>query len=485
MIVKGFIAHAQENRQKALLYVAIYCLTFMPIALLGLAIFPVIIGQASTLLFNPALYVVTALPLAICIILLLLAKGFFGIQRDIKDHLKIKRADTARERRFVQIGEEQAIAQGLRNPVFGIIETPARNAVSIGGLPGQNMIAVTRGLLTDLDDDEVAAVIAHEMAHFRLGDTNMLTLNHALKFTALWLQTSNPIKPDIHVHTKYQGHFVLGIFFPVFLLALAIGGFMTWIAWKATKRADALVRSSRDFVADTEAVRVTHFPESLESAIAKCEGRGYFEGAEKFEALLFSGSPSSAGGTHPSLDERKKSLRSVAGMTYFEGRKRRDTRRVQAAAFAPQLSSAGFGRRGMERAATREQAASFAKANARKKELPREPGSWQLYAAVFDRKMYRQWQRDMFDQLAWREDDDRNFLGATPEATLWLVGCFILSILFYTAISDTTEETLHRMSGVTLLQETDKVFQQMWCNPMDRECEHGGTFRYESAKTPN
>jgi len=50
------------------------------------------------------------------------------------------------------------------------------------------LIAVTRGLLDTLDDDELAAVLAHEASHIRHGDTKLLAANHALMRTAVVLQ---------------------------------------------------------------------------------------------------------------------------------------------------------------------------------------------------------------------------------------------------------------------------------------------------------
>jgi Zn-dependent protease with chaperone function len=281
------------------MFVGLYALTFVPVALLVLGLVPLVLGNAvGSVLVDPLGFAVIFLPLAIVPTLTILATRYFGLRREVAEAPSIREVTPRQEPRPVRIGEEQAILQGLARPQFGVIETTARNALSVGATPSQRMIAVTRGLMDVLDDDEIAAVIAHELAHFRAGDAAFLSLNYALFQTAAWLQTYNPLKIDKDVHHKVQWHLVMMIALPIFLVAFGLGGIMTSLAWRLTRLADSRVRATRDFVADAEALRITHFPEALQSAITKCEGEGYFKGAERFEALLFSGNPVGQGGSH-------------------------------------------------------------------------------------------------------------------------------------------------------------------------------------------
>ena len=60
---------------------------------------------------------------------------------------------------------ELATAAGLPAPRIYVIETRAANALSVGRNPSHAAIAVTRGLLDQLDREELQGVVAHELAH--------------------------------------------------------------------------------------------------------------------------------------------------------------------------------------------------------------------------------------------------------------------------------------------------------------------------------
>ena len=478
MAARGFAAHAAHNRRKGLMFVGLYVLTFAPVALLLLGFVPVVLGNAMGSLFvDPIGFALRYAPLATVIVLALLATNYFGFRREVAEALSIREVSAKSEPRLVRIGEEQAILQGLARPQFGVIETRALNALSVGATASQRMIAVTRGLLDALDDDEIAAVIAHELAHFRAGDAAFLSLNHALFRTAAWLQTNNPLKIDKDVHKEVQWHMVVSALLPIFLIVMGIGGMITALAWRLVRRADSSVRTARDLVADAEALRITHFPDALQSAIAKCEGHGYFEGAELFEALLFAGSPAAQGGTHPPAQERIDAMAGVASALFMPGRQRRDTRAASTRALTAPVASGGFGRRGLQAGLATTAAApnGFILADRRTQDVPRRPGLWLLHAEFFDRKALRAWQRGMYDQLRWRVEDDRNILGATDEMTLWYAGALAAGLLFYAAISNSPGDFLDKLSGRDWLRQSDAAARELFCSRNTPGCRPDGT----------
>jgi heat shock protein HtpX len=61
----------------------------------------------------------------------------------------------------------------MRMPRLAVIPTSARNAFATGLTPDKAGVTVTQGLLDALDDREVSAVIAHELAHIRNGDARL------------------------------------------------------------------------------------------------------------------------------------------------------------------------------------------------------------------------------------------------------------------------------------------------------------------------
>jgi heat shock protein HtpX len=70
-----------------------------------------------------------------------------------------------------RIVESLAVRAGLPKPAVYLIEGQAPNAFATGRSPSKSAVAVTTGLMRLLDRDELAGVIAHELAHIKHRDT--------------------------------------------------------------------------------------------------------------------------------------------------------------------------------------------------------------------------------------------------------------------------------------------------------------------------
>jgi heat shock protein HtpX len=76
--------------------------------------------------------------------------------------------------------EHLAENAGLPMPKVYIIQNPQPNAFATGRNPQNAAVAVTTGLLEQLSTEEVAAVVAHELAHIRNRDTLIMTMTATL-----------------------------------------------------------------------------------------------------------------------------------------------------------------------------------------------------------------------------------------------------------------------------------------------------------------
>jgi heat shock protein HtpX len=65
---------------------------------------------------------------------------------------------------------------GMPAPAVYLIDTPQPNAFATGRNPQNAAVAVTSGLLNSLSREELAGVIAHELAHIRNHDTAIMTV---------------------------------------------------------------------------------------------------------------------------------------------------------------------------------------------------------------------------------------------------------------------------------------------------------------------
>src|SRR6185295_19920746 len=65
---------------------------------------------------------------------------------------------------------------GLPMPRVFLMDEPQPNAFATGRNPQNSAVAVTRGLMQSLSREELAGVIAHELAHIKNRDTLTMTI---------------------------------------------------------------------------------------------------------------------------------------------------------------------------------------------------------------------------------------------------------------------------------------------------------------------
>ena len=79
-------------------------------------------------------------------------------------------------RRYAEMTSELAARAGMPQPRIYVIENPQPNAFATGRNPDNAAVAATTGLLQMLSDEEIAGVMAHELAHVKNRDTLTMTV---------------------------------------------------------------------------------------------------------------------------------------------------------------------------------------------------------------------------------------------------------------------------------------------------------------------
>ena len=82
----------------------------------------------------------------------------------------------AAEQWLVQTVRRQAQQAGLLMSQVAIYQSPEPNAFATGRSKKESLVAVSTGLLDAMSQDEVEAVLAHEVSHIANGDMVTLTL---------------------------------------------------------------------------------------------------------------------------------------------------------------------------------------------------------------------------------------------------------------------------------------------------------------------
>lgn len=100
-----------------------------------------------------------------------MAKRMMGVQ------IIAPNTQDSHARRLVENVHQYAKAAGLKTmPEVGIYESAEVNAFATGPSRNNSLVAVSRGLLNRMDQDEVDGVIGHEVAHIANGDMVTMTL---------------------------------------------------------------------------------------------------------------------------------------------------------------------------------------------------------------------------------------------------------------------------------------------------------------------
>jgi heat shock protein HtpX len=175
--------------------------------------------------------------------------------------------------RLVNVADEMAIASGLPRPRLWIVPDADLNAFATGRDPATASIAVTEGLLTALDRDELQAVLAHEYAHVARYDTRLMTLVAAM-VGAIALVSDGMGRFLWHggrlgrggVRKRGGGKGAAGIVVGVlWLLTLVVAPIVSRMLAMAISR-------KREFLADATAAQYTRNPGALMRALEKLDG---------------------------------------------------------------------------------------------------------------------------------------------------------------------------------------------------------------------
>ncbi len=300
----------------------------------GMAVILCLLGYGIGYTVHPDGGGVLGLVIAISIWLILSAMAVFGGGGLL---LKLSRARQVTQDVhpvLYNVVEEMKIASGLTSmPKIYIIDDLAPNAFATGLREEESAIAVTAGLLTRLNRDELQGVIAHEMAHIVNRDVQFMTLAGIMLgsivllsqvyLRGMWLAPghSKRYTPKSSGKGGAQGHIVL-----VFItIALAIlGPLLARIFYFSISR-------KREYLADACAVRFTRYPEGLAGALEKISSSATpMTAANQVTAPMFIVNPFEAkgaraaaglGSTHPPIHERISILRNMtrgAGLLQYQ-----------------------------------------------------------------------------------------------------------------------------------------------------------------------
>ncbi|MCX7359699.1 MAG: M48 family metallopeptidase [Alphaproteobacteria bacterium] len=224
------------------------------------------------------------------------------------------------EPKLYNLLENLCISRGITMPALRIMETDALNAFATGLHKGNYSVTVTRGLMNTLNDDELEAVLAHELTHIRNADVRLLIIAvifvgifsfvgemtfRSLRFGGMGGGSSRRSSGGSR---DSGGGAAIAI-----IVALVIIG----IAYALAIVIRFALSRRREYLADAGAVELTKNPDAMITALQKISGNPVVASAPSEVREMFIENPHSdfAGifATHPPIAKRIEALARFAG----------------------------------------------------------------------------------------------------------------------------------------------------------------------------
>ena len=229
------------------------------------------------------------------------AKRFTGAQ-------VIKQPRDNRERWLVDTVARQAQAAGIGMPEVAIYPAPEINAFATGMSRNNALVAVSKGLLDNMTQDEAEAVLAHEVSHVANGDMVTLALIQGVVNTfVIFLSRVIGQFVDRVVFKNERGHgpaFWITTIIAEIVIGILASTIVMWFSRKREFRADAggaALAGREKMIAALQRLKVSAGEAELPDQLAAFGISGHI--SRGLKGLFRS---------HPPLDDRIEALRAGA-----------------------------------------------------------------------------------------------------------------------------------------------------------------------------
>jgi heat shock protein HtpX len=244
--------------------------------------------------------------------LMIIAAVMMGIQYFFSDKIVLassgaKIVTPEQAPRLHAIVDRLCAETGLPKPKVAIVPTDVPNAFATGRSQHHSVIAATQGLMNRLNEDEIVAVLAHELSHVKNRDVAVMTIASFISTVAYYFILSFAYGGRGRSSDQKGG----GSLVIVYVISLVVYG----ISLLLTR----LLSRYRELAADRGSALITGRPSWLISALLKISGQmermpkkdlRSEEGLNQFFIVpaLSGKSIMELFATHPSLERRIRQL---------------------------------------------------------------------------------------------------------------------------------------------------------------------------------
>jgi heat shock protein HtpX len=209
-------------------------------------------------------------------------------------------------KRIYNLVENLCISAGMAMPAVNVIEDDSLNAFASGIDKQSYTISLSRGIIEKLNDDELEAVIGHELTHIRNRDVRLLIIS--IVFVGIFAFASEALLRSMRFGSIGKGKKGGGAV--LIALALAVVGYFLASLFRFA------ISRKREYMADAGSVELTKRPDALASALRKISADPTIEAVKRKDiAQLFIENPGvkensksfsfgSLFSTHPPISKR-------------------------------------------------------------------------------------------------------------------------------------------------------------------------------------
>src|SRR6202140_2211984 len=336
MAAYGLYTHIASNKFRSMLLLAGLFVLIYVLVYAGALIAEVVIDSDRSVddyLMAASRDLVAAFPYATAAAVLWIVIAYFFHQSIVDAVTGGEDVTRQQQPRLYNLLENLCISRGIPMPKLKIMQSEALNAFATGLNQRQYAITVTTGLLKALNDQEIEAVLGHELTHIRNGDVQMMVIAVIIAgvvgfFAELFFRmftnfswssgagsswsssSSSSSSPSSDSDRKGSGGGAAVVVIIVAIVLIAL-------AWLLSQLVRLALSRSRELLADAGSVELTKNPDAMISALRKIENRGELPGATSAVMELCVDNPrqgfADLFATHPSVDSRVQALVKFAG----------------------------------------------------------------------------------------------------------------------------------------------------------------------------
>jgi len=294
MAAYGLYTHIASNKFRSVVLLAgLFVLVYVMVYAGALIAEVVIDADQSTndYLMAAAHDLVAAFPYATGAALLWIVIAYFFHQSIVDAVTGGEDVTRQQQPRLYNLLENLCISRGIPMPKLKVMDSDALNAFATGLNHRQYAVTVTSALLKYLNDQEIEAVLGHELTHLRNGDVQMMVIaviiagvvgffaelffrsffNFSWRFGggSSWSSSSSSSSSESDRKSSGAGAVI------VMIVAIALIA----LAWLLSQLVRLALSRSRELLADAGSVELTKDPDAMISALRKIENRGELPGA--------------------------------------------------------------------------------------------------------------------------------------------------------------------------------------------------------------